>query len=195
MALLRYQPSEPTGPTVRGQSVLLRPPTTNDYAAWAELRAASRQHLTPWEPQWTPDELTRGAFRRRIRHYQREAREDLGYAFFMFGATGEPLLGGLSLSNVRRGVTQAAQLGYWTGLAFAGRGCMTAAVRALVPFAFDVLRLHRLEAACLPTNTASIRVLEKTGFRREGLARKYLKIDGVWQDHVLFALLEDDGRL
>jgi ribosomal-protein-alanine N-acetyltransferase len=174
--------------------VFLRYPLPSDYLAWAELRAASRDHLAPWEPLWAHDELTRSAYRRRIRHYQQEARDDLGYALFVMRADDDALLGGITLGNVRRGVTQAAVLGYWIGARYAGRGYMTAAVRAAVPFVFDTLKLHRLEAACLPSNAASIRVLEKNGFQREGLARSYLKINGSWQDHLLFALIEDDWR-
>jgi len=181
-------------PLVRGRGLFLRPPHMGDYPAWAELRARSRSHLVPWEPQWSRDELTRDAFRRRIRHYQRELREDLGYAFFIYRDTDEALLGGLTLSNVRRGVTQAAAVGYWIGLPFARRGYMSSALSTILRFAFDDLNLHRLEAACMPHNAASIRVLENNGFRREGLARRYLKIDGVWQDHLLYAILMDDPR-
>ncbi len=98
----------------------------------------------------------------------------------------------MTLNNVRRGVTQAVALGYWLGAQYTGRGLMTEAVCAAATFAFDRLRLHRIEAACLPHNAASIAVLERAGFTREGLARRYLKIDGVWQDHLLFARLVDD---
>jgi ribosomal-protein-alanine N-acetyltransferase len=174
--------------------VFLRHPLMQDYGPWAELRAASRAHLTPWEPLWTRDELTRSNFRRRLRQYHREVRDDLGYAYLIFRETDARLIGGLNLSNVRRGVAQAASLGYWMGAPFAGQGLMTDAVRTIVPFAFDVLRLHRLEAACLPSNAASQRVLEKAGFTREGRARRYLKINGQWQDHDLFAILQDDPR-
>lgn len=194
MAFLKPSHSFDPDAEIRGARVCLRPPATQDYAAWAELRALSRQHLAPWEPQWARDELTRSAFRRRLRQTQREAREDLGYAYFIFGEPGATLLGGLNIGNVRRGVAQAASLGYWMGTPYAGRGLMTDAVRAAVPFAFATLRLNRLEAACLPGNRASARVLEKVGFRLEGRARRYLKIDGRWQDHDLFALLHDDPR-
>ena len=136
------------------------------------LRAASRQHLQPWEPQWADDELSRTAFRRRLRLYARDLAEDHGYAFFIFRARDQVLLGGLTLSNVRRGVSQTASLGYWIGAGHTRAGYMTEAVRAVVPFAFDQLRLHRLEAACLPHNRASMRVLEKAGFHREGFARE-----------------------
>lgn len=194
MAFLRSTTGPDSAVTLRGRGVWLRAPLMGDYGAWAELRALSRDHLTPWEPIWQRDELTRSAFRRRLRHYQREAREDLGYAFLIFSDSDDQLLGGLTLSNVRRGVTQAAVLGYWLGKPYTGRGLMTEAVRSAVGFGFDTLHLHRLEAATMPTNMASIRVLEHNGFRREGFARRLLKINGVWEDHVLHALLGDEHR-
>lgn len=194
MVFLRSTLGQDQGTAIRGQRVWLRPPAMSDYAAWAELRAMSREHLRPWEPAWARDELTRGAFRRRIRHYAREAREDLGYAFLIFDSADDRLVGGLTLSGVRRGVTQSASIGYWLGRPHVGRGRMTDAVRAAIPFAFSQLRLHRIEAASMPTNASSIRVLERTGFTREGFARSYLRIDGVWADHVLFGLVEGDPR-
>ena len=193
MVFLRSTLGHDANPCIRGRGVVLRYLTMSDYAAWAELRALSRDHLVPWEPAWARDELTRSAYRRRLRHYQRETREDLGYAFGIFEELDERLIGGLTLSNVRRGVTQAASLGYWLGRPHAGRGRMSGAVRAVLPYAFDVLRLHRIEAATMPTNTASIRVLERCGFEREGYARRFLRINGVWQDHILFARLAEDG--
>ena len=179
---------------VRSLRLHMRPPLMADYSAWARLRAASRQHLTPWEPLWSGDELSRAAFRRRVRLHQRDLRDDHGYAFFLFRLEDEQLVGGLTLSNVRRGVTQAASLGYWVGAEHARRGYMTEAVAAAAGFAFDALGLHRVEAACLPDNAASIGVLERNGFQHEGLARRYLKIAGKWQDHLLYALLSDDPR-
>ncbi|HKZ95753.1 MAG TPA: GNAT family protein [Hyphomicrobiaceae bacterium] len=194
MAFLRAGIVADGAAVIEGHGVWLRPPQLGDYAAWAELRAMSRAHLVPWEPAWPRDDLTKSAFRRRLRHYHREARDDLGYAFSIFGVADDRLVGGLTLSNVRRGVSQAATLGYWLGLPYVRRGLMTEAVRALVPYAFDVLRLHRIEAAVQPNNCASIRVLERLGFTREGYACSYLKINGAWQDHVLFALLAGERR-
>ena len=110
---------------VRGREVYLRQPAMGDYAAWAELRALSRQHLTVWEPLWTRDELSRSAFRRRLRQYQREMREDQGYAFLIFREADATLVGGLTISNVRRGVAQSASVGYWMGLPHVRRGHMT----------------------------------------------------------------------
>jgi ribosomal-protein-alanine N-acetyltransferase len=183
--------SEPL-PVIEGDGVSLRTPQMADYAEWAALRDTSRGFLAPWEPTWPADDLTRPAFRRRLRRYAEDLRSDQSYALFIFRTSDNGLVGGLTLANVRRGVAQAGSLGYWMGKPFARRGYMLAAVRALVPFAFGPLRLHRLEAACIPTNTASIGLLEKSRFTREGYAREYLCINGVWQDHVLFARLKDD---
>lgn len=177
---------------IQGRGVWLRPPQISDYGPWAELRAQSRAHLMPWEPAWPRDDLTKSAFRRRIKHYQREARDDLGYAFLAFAGENDRLVGGVTLSNVRRGVTQSAMLGYWLGLPFVGKGHMTAAVRAVLGHAFEPLRLHRVEAAVQPGNARSIAVLKRAGFVEEGLARRYLKINGLWQDHLLFAILAED---
>jgi len=194
MALLRATSPSDFGPIIESERVMLRTPQMSDYPAWAELRASSREFLIPWEPLWAMDELSRASFRRRVRHYQRDLREDIGYALFIYTADTGRLVGGITLCNVRRGVTQSCTLGYWIGAEYAQQGYMTAAVRAVVPFVFESLELHRLEAACLPTNTASIRLLEKIGFKREGLARRYLRINGGWQDHLLYALLDSDAR-
>jgi ribosomal-protein-alanine N-acetyltransferase len=196
MAFLRSSSGHDASLTVRGRNVWLRAPAMTDYPAWAELRAMSRDFLTPWEPQWQRDELSRTSFRRRVRHYQRESREDLGYAFLIYSESSDQLIGGLTLSNIRRGVTQTGVLGYWIGKPFAGRGYMTQSVRAAATFAFDTLHLHRIEAATMPANLPSMRVLENNGFRREGFARKLLKINGAWEDHVLHALLngEEPGK-
>jgi ribosomal-protein-alanine N-acetyltransferase len=179
-------------PAITGGGVLLRTPVSSDYAEWAAVREKSRDFLTPWEPTWPADDLTRSAFRRRLKRYAEDQRGDLAYAFLIFRSEDGALVGGLTLANIRRGVAQAGSIGYWVGQPFARKGYMTAAVRALIPFCFGTLRLHRLEAACIPDNAASIGLLEKTGFRREGYARGYLCIDGVWQDHLLYARLKDD---
>ena len=180
--------------TIPGESVVLRTPQMTDYAEWAALREASRAFLTPWEPTWPADDLTRSAFRRRVRRYAEDLRTDQGYAFLIARKSDGALVGGLTLANIRRGVAQAASVGYWMGLPYVREGHMTEAVRALIPFAFGTLRLHRLEAACIPTNAASIRLLEKNGFVREGYAREYLCINGTWQDHLLYARLQGAAR-
>jgi [ribosomal protein S5]-alanine N-acetyltransferase len=185
--------AEPT-PSIGGDGVVLRSPQMTDHPEWATLREASRDFLTPWEPTWPADDLSRSAFRRRIRRYSEDIRTDQGYAFLVFRKSDNVLVGGLTLANIRRGVAQAGSLGYWMGLPYVRQGYMTAAVHAIIPFALERLRLHRLEAACIPTNAGSIRLLEKNGFVREGYAREYLCINGIWQDHLLFARLKDSPR-
>jgi [ribosomal protein S5]-alanine N-acetyltransferase len=182
-------------PIIRGESVYLRYPRVADYLAWSRLRGESRAFLTPWEPSWASDELTKGAFRRRLKRYQKEARHDTAYAFFVFRSEDDALMGGCTLSNVRRGVAQCCALGYWIGERFARQGYMSDAVTALLPFIFHTLGLHRIEAACLPSNGPSQNLLVKAGFRQEGMARRYLQIAGDWQDHVLFALLAEEAQL
>src|SRR5882724_11713566 len=175
MALFRTLSAPEPLPPITGDGVVLRAPQMSDHAAWAGVREPSRKFLTPWEPTWPADDLTRPAFRQRLRRYAEDVRTDQAYPFFLFRTEDGALVGGLALANIRRGY-------------------MAAAVRALVPVAFDLLRLHRLEAACIPTNLASIRLLEKTGFKREGYARSYLCINGIWQDHLLYAKLQSDPR-
>jgi len=179
-------------PALVGDRVTLRAPQMTDYAEWAALRDASREFLTPWEPTWPPDDLTRASYRRRIRRYAEDQRSDLAYPLFVFRKSDNALVGGLTLANIRRGCAQAGNLGYWMGAGYSRQGYMTAAVKLVIPFAFETLRLHRIEAACIPANVASIRLLEKTGFRREGFAQEYLCIDGAWQDHLLYARLKHD---
>jgi ribosomal-protein-alanine N-acetyltransferase len=182
-------------PVIRGEGLYLRYPRMADFPVWAKLRAESREFLTPWEPVWADDELTRSAFRRRIKRYQKETRLDSAYVFFVLRESDNALVGGCTISNVRRGVTQCCTLGYWIGSQFARQGYMTGALRALLPFVFRTLGLHRIEAACLTDNDASKNLLARVGFRQEGLARRYLLINGAWADHLLFALLKEEAQL
>ena len=182
-------------PVIRGEGLYLRYPRVADFPIWAKLRAESQEFLTPWEPVWADDELTRGAFRRRIKRYQKETRQDSAYVFFVLRESDNALVGGCTISNVRRGATQCCTLGYWIGAKFARQGYMTYALRTLLPFAFRTLGLHRIEAACLTDNDASKNLLTRVGFLQEGLARRYLLINGAWADHLLFALLKEEAQL
>ena len=182
-------------PVIRGQGLYLRYPRFADYPVWSKLRTDSREFLIPWEPVWADDELTRGAFRRRIKRYQKETRLDSAYVFFVLRDSDDALLGGCTLSIVRRGVTQCCTLGYWIGAQFANQGSMTRAIKALLPFVFRTLGLHRIEASCLIGNDASRKLLLRAGFRQEGVARRYLLINGEWADHLLFALLKEEAPL
>ena len=188
MALLDWITPE-SGLSLEGQGVRLRAPRWRDYPEWSALRRASRDFLQPWEPVWPEDDLDRGAYRRRLAAYAREIEQGGAYPFFIFRTSDDALVGGATLSNVRRGVAQMATLGYWMGQPYASQGHMTAALPPLAAFAFGGLGLHRIEAACLPENHASYRLLLKSGFREEGMARAYLKINGRWRDHLLFGMV------
>ena len=192
MALFRLGTSAEPQHAIRGDGVVLRPLEARDHAAWAALREQSRAFLVPWEPTWPADDLTKSAYRRRLHRHAEEMARDEAYPFLIFRQSDDALLGGLTLGQVRRGVSQTATMGYWMGQPYAGRGYMARAVRAALTYAFANLRFHRIEAACLPHNARSIALLEGTGFRREGLARAYLRINGTWQDHLLFARLDSD---
>lgn len=190
--VLTFFPPSKTEPKVVLPRTYLRQPARTDWREWAELRAVSRDFLVPWEPTWPDDALTRSAFRRRLARYAEDWSRDIGYSFFIIRRSDEALVGGISIANVRRGVAQTCTFGYWIGRPYARYGYMTEAVHGACTFAFDQLALHRVEAACLPHNEASKGVLGKCGFRQEGLAKRYLKIDGKWQDHLLFALLREE---
>ena len=188
MAWLEWIAPE-SGLRVEGDGIRLRPPRAHDYAEWRELRAVSRGFLQPWEPTWPADDLSRAAFRRRLTAYARDREAGAAYPFFVFRSSDDALAGGITLSNIRRGVAQMGSVGYWCGRPFARHGHTLAAVRALSNFAFRTLGLHRLEAACIPDNGPSRKLLLKAGFDEEGYSRAYLKINGVWRDHVLFGLI------
>jgi ribosomal-protein-alanine N-acetyltransferase len=194
MAFFRLSAARDETHVIRGAGLLLRSPRMEDYEAWARLRDESRSFLTPWEPLWPEDDLTRSSFRRRIRRYDEEIRSDAAYPYLIFGQSDRALLGGITVGQIRRGVSQSGTLGYWMGARHAGRGIMTCAVGLTLAAAFADLRLRRIEAACVPGNTASVRVLERNGFRREGFAREYFCIAGRWEDHLLYAVLRDDPR-
>ena len=192
MRLFRSLSTNASSVRLEGEKVFMRVPMERDWRDYVEIRAASRKFLEPWEPTWPSDALSRDAFYRRMNRYTRDWRNDTGYSMFLFDQESTALVGGISLSNVRRGVAQCGTLGYWMGEAHAGNGYMHEGLRLMLRFAFDELMLHRTEAACLPHNKASRNLLLGCGFSQDGHAKKYLKIRGVWQDHLLFSLLSED---
>ncbi len=172
--------------------VSLRPARLGDHAAWARLREESRGFLVPWEPSWKPEDLTRDHFRDRVKRNGKEMEADAAYPLLVFRSADQVLLGSITIGLVRRGVSQTATLGYWIGAPFARQGYMGEALAAVLDLSFGKLALRRIEAACLARNQPSIALLERSAFRREGLARQYLKINGVWEDHLLYARLASD---
>lgn len=179
---------------VETERMTLRPPIHSDFRAWTALRVKSREFLTQWEPAWAEDHLTRKAFTNRVYWAQRSVGNGTAMPLFLIRRDDECLLGAVTLDNIRRGPAQAGTLGYWTGAPFARQGYMREAILAVVHHAFARLDLSRIEAACLPENQASRALLEKTGFKYEGVAQSYLQIDGRWRTHVLYAALRSDRR-
>jgi ribosomal-protein-alanine N-acetyltransferase len=172
---------------------MLRLPQTADRDAWLHLRQESRAALQPFEPLWSEADLTKAGFAARVRLARRLAEEGAAYQFLVFDRRGAPLLGGITLGNIKRGASQTAQVGYWLGTEFEGRGHMSDALLTVLRFAFGNLRLHRVEAASMPENRRSIALLERCGFRHEGTARAYLEINGRRPDHELYSCLPGDA--
>ena len=194
MSVLRTQRPERDESHLLGANVRVRPPEARDWQAWAELRTSSRDFLVPWEPAWASDAHSRAAYRRRLRRQQRDANDDVCYSYFLVRRSDDALMGGITLSNIQRGVAQCCSVGYWIGEPYARDGHMTEGLKCVLGHCFSSLGLHRVEAACMPNNQASQALLRRCGFRREGYARKYLKINGVWRDHLLFAVIGDERQ-
>lgn len=179
---------------LESERLTLRLPRHADFRPWAALRHQSRDFLVPWEPVWADDHLTRKSFTARVYWAQRSVNQGSAVPLFIFRRADDALLGAITLDNLRRGPAQSATLGYWVGLPFVRQGFMREAIGAVCHYAFRALDLSRLEAACLPENEASRGVLEKTGFKYEGVAQSYLQINGRWRNHVLYANLRHDRR-
>lgn len=174
------------------ERLALRPARLSDFPAWARARRESRDFLTPWEPTWSADHLTRRSFRNRVTWARRAIRMERAWPFMIFAE--DELVGAVTLDNARRGPAQTASVGYWIAAAHVRRGYMREALSEVVRFAFDDIDLGRVEAGCLPENKASRALLEACGFKYEGVAQAYLQIDGRWRDHVLYAALRRDRR-
>lgn len=190
--MLLFRRSQAT--TIETPRLVLRLPEMGDHAAWSRLRRRGEGYLRPWEPTWSQDHLTRRAFRTRVYWASRAREEGRALSLFLIRREDDQLVGALTLDNIRRGPAQSGQVGYWIGQEFSSQGYMTEALSALVQHAFGMLDLSRVEAACLPENAASRTVLERTGFRCEGVAVSYLQIAGRWRDHMLYASLRSDRQ-
>lgn len=172
----------------------LRLPQHGDYRDWASLREASVDFLTPWEPTWAEDHLSRRSFANRVAWSARAEAQRQALPMLLVRRHDQMILGGITLDNIRRGPALAATIGYWIGQPYARQGFMREAIEGMSHYAFTHMDLSRIEAACLPENVASRGALEKAGFKYEGVAQAYLQIHGRWRNHVLYALLRHDRR-
>ncbi|HEY9021156.1 MAG: GNAT family protein [Paracoccaceae bacterium] len=179
---------------IETERLTLRPPAHADFRDWASLRRDSEGFLTRWEPTWAPDHLSRKAFTNRVYWAQRSISNGSALPLFLIRREDSSLLGAITLDNIRRGPAQAGTLGYWIGESHARQGYMREAIEAMVHHAFHRLDLSRIEAACLPENAPSRGLLEKCGFKYEGVAQSYLQIGGRWRTHVLYSALRMDRR-
>ena len=176
----------------RAPDVELRLPEPEDADSFLDLVVRNRDHFRPYEPRRPPAYFTLGGQRDQIAAARRQAKLGERFEFGVWRNNGGGLVGRISLGGISRGALQNAYLGYGIDIECAGRGYATQAVKLAVHVAFDDLGLHRVQAAVVPENTASARVLQKCGFREEGLARRYLFLDGQWKDHRMFALTPED---
>ena len=188
-SVFRFLSRQPDPIHLASTTHLLRLPRLGDYQQWRTLRSASRTFLEPWEPTWRADELSEAAFRTRVLRNDQEFAAGQAVPLFLFKREDMALMGGLTVGYIRRGAAQSCMIGYWMGERYAGQGHMFAALQLVIPHIFMELQLHRIEAACIPDNMRSIRLLEKAGFQQEGHLREYLKINGQWRDHLMFSRL------
>jgi ribosomal-protein-alanine N-acetyltransferase len=186
--------SRPSPVHLISENHVLRLPRYGDYTQWYKLRSESRNFLQPWEPTWSSDELTQGAFRSRVVRNEQEFASGQAVPLFIFDGDEEKLLGGITIGYIRRGAAQACMIGYWIGERHAGKGHMFSALQLTVHHIFHELSLHRIEAACIPGNDRSLALLEKAGFQREGTLKGYLKINGEWRDHIMLSRLNDKDK-
>lgn len=179
---------------IETERMTLRLPQHGDWKPWAMLRAESAGFLAPWEPSWSEDHLTRRSFTNRVYWAARAEAQGTALPLMLVRREDQALLGAITLDNIRRGPSQSGTLGYWIGEQYSRRGYMKEAILAVVHHASSVMDMSRIEAACLPENAASRGVLEKCGFKYEGVAQSYLQIAGRWRNHVLYASLRTDRR-
>ncbi len=179
---------------LRGRRIVLRPLVLADFDDWREVRQRSRNWLVKWEPNPPPgqpdDTESKPAFNARCGAREREWQLGTGYGFGIF--VHGRLSGEINLSGVQRGPFQNAYIGYWIDEAQAGNGYVPEALVAVARFAFEDLRLHRVQVAIIPRNRASRRVVEKLQLRDEGVAVRYLAINGRWEDHIRYALTAEE---
>lgn len=192
MSFLSSYPLKKISKYLEGKRVYLRSPEYRDWEKWSYTRRENMSHLKPWEPTWPSNDLERNSFLRRIKVYEKLISNDEAYPFLIFDIKTEELIGELNINNVQRGVLQSCSIGYWISRDKIGLGFMSESINLVKNFIFNELNLHRIEAACLESNVSSLNVLKNNDFHFEGIARKYLKINGKWQNHLIYSCLETE---
>ena len=170
----------------------IRSPKRKDWRSWVNLRRNSYDFLKEWEPSWSLADCTKSAYMRQLRMQKVKAINDQAYAFLCFDFEQDVLLGGINISNVQRGISQTANIGYWLGEEFTNQGYMNEAMIAILPFLFEQMKFNRVQAYTLPENKSSRNLLHKLNFREEGLIRKCMKINDDWRDHILYSKLAEE---
>lgn len=193
MTILHPFQSKKESTVLHGNKVFLRAPEFRDWRVWSELRKFNMEYLKPWEPEWSPYELERSYFVKRVKFFDKLSNRDKGYSFLIFLNDKNKLIGEININNIQRGVVQSCSIGYWISENKMGLGYMRESISILKDFIFNDLKLHRIEAACLPRNMRSLRTLLKSEFEIEGHAKKYLKINGAWEDHILLSCIKHES--
>ena len=179
---------------IEAEKVTLRMPVMGDHHAWVRLRQDGEESLKPWEPVWAPDHFSKRAFSNRVFWARKTYETGRGVPLFIVRREDKALLGAITLDNIRRGPAMSGALGYWIGANYVRNGYMSDAIQSVVHYAFYHMDISRVEAATLPENAASRGLLEKTGFKYEGVAQSYLQIAGRWRTHVLYSNIRGDRR-
>ncbi len=201
MSVDRRHLNHPSGPPIQGlrlygRRVMMRPLVAPDFADWSEVRVRNEKWLVPWEPSRLASQgdpaRDRGLFANRCTSRDRDRQLGLAYAFGLF--VDNAIAGEVNLNNLIRGAQQTGTIGYWIDQARAGQGYVAEGVAVLIRFAFEELRLHRLEICIIPRNDNSRRVMDKLRLRDEGVAQKFLEINGVWEDHCRYAITDEEWR-
>lgn len=177
---------------LEGERIFLRPPEAKDYESWKSVRGANRIFLKPFEPTWPENCLSHDFFRRRLIRQAKDWKAEKSRHFLIFRQNDKSLIGGININYIHRGVAQSGALGYWLDEKQQGQGYMAETLIFILSYAFTDMGLNRVNAATLLDNERSRKLLEGAGFTREGTAKSYMKIDGRFQDHILYAMCKED---
>lgn len=179
---------------IESSRIILRHPKRRDWKAWVHLRQESYSFLQKWEPYWNLNQCNKSNYMRQLKLQRTKAAYDQAYSFLCFQKDNKNLLGGINISNIQRGVMQTCNIGYWLGEKNTGKGYMEESIKAIIPYIYEQLKIHRIQAFTLEDNIASRKLIEKVNFTKEGTLREAMKINNEWKDHVIYSLLLTDGK-